>query len=109
MKRFFSTIVLVFFLSPANAVYNANVSGVVAHVAAYADGDYIYFTLVSQLTSHPGCSPTYFVIDADVPVQRRMLLYVGLMNAFKSGDPINIGYDGIGDCSNGYIRVHRVG
>lgn len=97
MKRLFSAIVLAFCLSPANAFYNSNLSGVVAHVAAYADGDYIYFTLVNQPTSHPGCSPTFFVITADVPVQRRMLLYVGLMTAFKSGNAINIGYDGIGE------------
>lgn len=44
---------------PAQAVYNANISGVLQHVAIYADGDYIYFTTFNQPTSHPVCNPAY--------------------------------------------------
>jgi hypothetical protein len=93
----------------SNATYNANMSGVVAWVATYADGDSIYFALMNQPGSHPGCSPYYFVITAAVPADRRKAMLANLLIARTTGEAINIGYDNAGDCAEGYIRVHRVG
>ena len=93
----------------SNANYNANMSGVVAWVATYADGDSIYFALSNQPSSHPGCSPHYFVITAAVPADRRKAMLTNLLIARTTREAINIGYDNTGDCAEGYIRVHRVG
>lgn len=97
------------FMQPASAVYNANTSGVVTWVATYIDGDYIYFQLNNQPSSHPGCNPGYFVITEDVSQNRRNQAFAQLLAAKQSGEPINIGFDNTGDCAHGYIRVHRVG
>ena len=93
----------------ANAVYNANMTGVVIAVITYTDGDYIYFQLNNQPSTHPSCNPGYFVITADVPADRRKALLAQLMLAKTTGATTQIGYDNAGDCANGYIRVHRVG
>ncbi len=95
--------------STSNAVYNANTGGVVAWVATYADIDSIYFALNNQPSSHPSCSPNYFVIPATVPADRRKAMLTSLLIARTTGEAINIGYDATGDCAEGYIRVHRVG
>lgn len=100
---------LVAAVPPAHAVYNANMSGVLEFVAAYADGDYIYLRLVNQPATHSGCNPTYFVITEEVPLERRKMLFARLMMAYAMGASVNIGYDSTGDCAHGYIRVHRVG
>jgi hypothetical protein len=100
---------LLAFAIPTYAAYNANTSGVVAWVASYTDGDYIYFGLQNQPTSHPQCSPYYFVITADVPENRRNQAFAQLLTSKQTGTAINIGYDATGDCAYGYIRVHRVG
>jgi hypothetical protein len=93
----------------AHAAYNANTGGVVTFVATYTDGDYIYFQLNNQPTSHPQCNPGYFVITEDVPVNRRNQAFAQLLAAKQTGEPVNIGYDNAGDCAHGYIRAHRVG
>jgi hypothetical protein len=94
---------------PASAVYNANLSGVLAFVSIYADGDYIYLALNNQPTSHPGCNPAYFVIDGAVPLERRQMMLARLLTSYATKEVVNIGYDNVGDCVHGYIRVHRVG
>jgi hypothetical protein len=94
---------------PASAAYNANMSGVLTFVGAYADGDYIYLALSNQPTSHPGCNPTYFVIDDTVPLERRQMMLARLLTSYAMKEPVNIGYDNVGDCAKGYIRVHRAG
>lgn len=101
--------VLMLVTMPSLAAYNSNISGRVLWVANYMDGDYIYFALDNQPTSHPGCSPTYFVISEDVPQNRRNQALAQLLVARETGNSLNIGYDSSGDCAHGYIRVHRVG
>lgn len=91
------------------ADYNANMSGELAHVAVYTDGDYIYLTLKNQPKSHLGCDPSYFVIPESVPADRRKMLLSRLLSAYAMKETVNIGYDNKGDCVHGYIRVHRVG
>jgi hypothetical protein len=99
----------IFASSSALAVYNANMNGVVTEVLTYTDADYIYFRLSNQPTTHPSCLPGYFVISSAVPADRRKQLLARLLLAKASGETINIGYDNSGDCTDGYIRVHRVG
>jgi hypothetical protein len=96
-------------IAPAGAVYNANMSGVLATVATYADGDFIYITLQNQPTTHPSCNPAFFVIPETVPADRRKAMLARLMVAWTTGEAVNIGYDSTGSCAGGYIQVHRVG
>lgn len=96
-------------ITPAYAVYNSNMTGVVTLVATYTEGDYIYFQLSNQPTSHPGCSPAWFVIPEDITPSRRNHALAQLLAARYSQEPLNIGFDATGDCAHGYIRVHRVG
>jgi len=93
----------------SGATYNANMTGQLEGVWTYADSDQIYFRLLNQPASHPGCSPIYFVIPASVPLDRRKMLYARLMVAYATKETVNIGYDNQGDCADGYIHVHRVG
>ncbi len=104
-------IVSLTFLIPvsASAAYNSNIRGVLQGVYVYSDGDYIYFRFEQQPTSHPGCNPYYFVIHGSVPENRRNTMLSRLLTAYAMKENVNIGYDAQGDCSNGYIRVHRVG
>lgn len=97
------------FAAPSHAVYNANMSGSVAMVATYTDGDYIYFRLANQPTSHTSCEPTYFVIPETVDQSRRNQAFAQLLASKLSGEPVNIGFDSSGDCAHGFIRAHRVG
>jgi hypothetical protein len=91
------------------AYYNANMSGVVSDFWAYADADHIYFRLQNQPTSHPGCNPSYFVIDGALPLERRKAMWQRLALAYALKEPVNVGYDNAGDCASTYLRVHRVG
>lgn len=91
------------------AVYNANLKGVLVEVNVYTDGDYIYLKLANQPSSHPTCNPNYFVISDSVPLERRQMLLSRALSAFASKENVNIGYDSLGDCVNGYMRVHRIG
>ena len=112
-KRYAASVLLAaatfFPMQPASAVYNANMTGIVTWVATYTEGDFIYFQLSNQPTTHPQCNPTYFVITEDVPQNRRNQLFAQLLTAKETREPINIGYDNAADCAHGYIRVHRVG
>jgi hypothetical protein len=93
----------------AHAVYNANMDGALEMMSVYADGDYIYFRLVNQPSSHPTCNPAYFVILQDVPENRRNQMLAVLLAAKASGQSLGVGYDSQGDCAHGFIHVHRVG
>jgi len=94
--------------APANAVYNANMAGVLTDLYIYADSDSVYFRLSNQPTTHPGCSPAYFVLTG-VPEARLNRLVARLMEAKATEEVLNIGYDSSGDCAEGYIRAHRIG
>ena len=108
MKKY--TFVLFLLISSyAWSGYDANMKGMVKHTAVYTSGDYIYFTLENQPSSHPGCNPAYFVISESVPYERRQMLLSRLLMAYASKENVNIGYDSQGGCTHGYITVHRVG
>lgn len=92
----------------ASATYNANGTFTVTNVLTYTETDSIYIQ-VSAPPSHSGCTASYFVIPATTPVERRKILVARLLLAKASNEPVNIGYDSIGDCADGYIRVHRIG
>lgn len=92
----------------AGAVYNANLLGVITDVLTYPTGQ-LYLRLSNQPTSHPGCNPAFFVVDETTPDAAMARLYARALSALHSGEVINIGFDGQGDCANGYIRVHRIG
>jgi hypothetical protein len=93
----------------ANAVYNANLDGLITSLSVYGDDDYIYFQLANQPTSHPTCNPGYFVISQNIPVNRRNQMLAVILAAKTSGLPLGVGYDGTGNCMHGFIQVHRVG
>jgi hypothetical protein len=95
--------------SPAGALYNANMEGVLAWVSTYSDGDYIYFRMVNQPTTHPACNPGYFVLPETIPAERLNRMLARLLTAYAAGETVNVGYDATGDCVHGYIRAHRVG
>jgi hypothetical protein len=108
LMRLLATAAL-FGVTAAHATYNSNTSGVVVSVATYSDGDYIYFSLNPQPTTHNSCNPQYFVIGDDVPQNRRNQMLATLLAAKGSAESITVGYDSNGNCAHGYIRVHRVG
>jgi hypothetical protein len=97
-------------LLPASAfaVYNANNDFVVVGVATYTETDSIYIS-VSAPPAHSGCNNAFFVISGGISADRRKAMLAQLLMAKATGQAINFGYDGTGDCSEGYIRVHRIG
>lgn len=110
VRRFYLAGVLacsVFAAGTGHAAYNSNISGVITAVTTYTDVDDIYFTMSTQPSTHASCNPSYFVISSDVPLERRKQLLATLLAAKASGDSILVGYDGVGSCAYGYIRVHR--
>lgn len=106
---FLMALTLCAFTGQASAKYNSNMEGVLEGVYVYTDGDYIYFRLENQPTSHPTCKTNYFVISETVSRERRQMLLSRLLSAYAMKENVNIGYDSQGDCVHGYIRVHRVG
>lgn len=109
MKRFLMLGITCLLSTNAFATYNANISGQIAAIATYTDTDSVYVTLANQPTSHPTCSPHYFVLDSSVSLDRRKFMVARLMAAYAAGETVNIGYDNAGNCADGAIRIHRVG
>lgn len=104
-----SLCVLVIPVQSASAIYNANMTGKITGVFVYTDSDSIYFTLDNQPASHPVCNPQYFVLDPSLPAARLDRLYSRALTAKTTGESINIGYDATTECTDGYIKVHRIG
>ncbi len=92
----------------SHAAYNENAQGKVSSVLTYADGDYIYFTFERPI-AHSACNPQFFVISEEIPLDRRQAMLSRLLLAYAAKENVNIGYDKLGSCVHGYIRVHRVG
>jgi hypothetical protein len=92
----------------AFAVYNTNGGFLITGVLTYTDTDSIYI-MVSTPPAHSGCSNAFFVIPSTTPVDRRKILIARLLLAKATNESVNIGYDGTGDCADGYIHVHRIG
>jgi hypothetical protein len=90
------------------AGYDANLNGEVSHVMTYSSG-LILFRLKNQPSAHPQCNKAYFAIATDVSEAAASRLYARLLTAHTTKTSVNIGYDSLGSCANGYIRVHRIG
>src|SRR5215813_8026061 len=89
----------------AGAVYNANLSGQIQYYWSYAEDDAIFFVLRNQPTTHPTCSPSFFVIDGTITADRRKMMFARLSLAYALQENVNIGYDNAGNRAEGYIRV----
>lgn len=96
------------FSNKSYAGYNANMSGEVSHVMTYSSG-LVLFRLSNQPDSHPECKASYFAIATDVNSEAVQRMYSRLLIAFTTKQKVNIGFDNLSSCGNGYIRVHRVG
>lgn len=101
-----SIMVLVSTLSHAG--YDSNLDGVVKQLVTYTSGR-VYVRLSTQPSEHPECSASYFSLDQTIPADVRAQILARLLSAKAMQENIRIGYDGTGNCSNGYIRIHRVG
>lgn len=107
MKLILSLIAFFGFSASAHAEYNANITAIVTMVITYDKGG-ILFKVDNEPSSHPACNHSYFSIDTtNADYANRMLSR--LLTAKASGERIQIGFDKLGDCHNGYIRTHRVG
>jgi hypothetical protein len=96
-------------LTPAQAGYNANMTGVVTEVLTYLDSTMILFRLDNQPTTHPLCNPVYFAVNVATDSEVRKQVLARLLVAKATGESVNIGYDNAADCSHSYIRAWRVG
>lgn len=96
------------FPAAAFATYNANGGFAITGILTYTETDAIYIT-VSSPPAHSGCNNSFFVIPSTTTTDRRKILMARLMLAKAANETINFGYDGTGDCADGYIRVHRIG
>lgn len=92
----------------AFATYNANGGFSITGVLTYTETDSIYI-MVSAPPAHSGCSNAFFVIPSTTTPDRRKILVARLLLAKATNETVNLGYDGTGDCADGYIRVHRIG
>lgn len=109
MKKFIAFVFMSVISVNSFAAYNANMTGEITDVLVYTDGDYIHIRLKNQPSTHPSCNPAFFIIPETVPADRRQALLSRALTAYASKENINIGYDALGDCANGYIQVHRIG
>jgi len=109
MKKLLIGIACLIVATTGHADYNANIAGELEGVYVYSGGDYIDFRFKNQPSTHPGCSPTYFVIADTVPAERRRMMLARLLAAYALKEVVNIGFDNSGDCVHGYVRVHRAG
>ncbi|KPZ73122.1 hypothetical protein J8L86_12550 [Shewanella sp. MMG014] len=98
----------VFYQGQGVAGYNDNMNGIVSEILTYPSGR-ILFKLHNQPSSHPSCKSGFFAIATDVSDKGREIMYSRLLIAYTTKQPVNIGFDNLGDCGSGYIRVHRVG
>lgn len=92
----------------AHATYNANINDVISNVRVYDDG-LVLLRVQNQPTTHPACNPNYFAIDNTLDPDIRAMLLSRALIAKSSGEITNIGYDGLGSCARGYMRVHQIG
>jgi hypothetical protein len=100
----------------ADATYNANLTGTVASLVTYDNGE-VLVALSNQPASNGSCSAIFFELDppaiggstvANDAAFNRM--YARLVQAYTAGQPVNLGFDNAGNCAaSGYIRVYRVG
>jgi len=106
-----ASLAAIFFVAPAVtfATYDANLTGIADSVYTYPSG-LVLIHLANQPASHPSCNAGYFAVDPgsmDANAMNRM--FARLMTAYAVQQPINIGYDSQGDCTDGYIHVWRIG
>ena len=92
----------------ANGEYNANIQGKIDSVRVY-DSGLVLIHLDVQPSSHPACNPAYFGIDSGLESSIRAQLLSRALVAKSSGETINIGYDNLANCANGWIRIYEIG
>lgn len=92
----------------SQAIYNANIQGVITSIRVYDDGRTL-LRLHNQPTYHVACNANYFGIDASLSADVRAALLSRAMTAKNTNETVNIGYDNSGNCAGGYIRVHEIG
>lgn len=107
-KIILALMVILVNINTSYAGYNANMQGEVTAVLTYTSG-LILFRLHNQPSAHPACKATYFAIATDVKDVAVNRMLSRLLTAHTTKIPVNIGFDNLADCGNGYIRVHRVG
>ena len=91
------------------AGYDANLTGIADGVYTYPSG-VLLIHLANQPSTHPACSPAFFAVDPSLmTVDAMSRMYARLLTSYAMQQPINIGYDSQGDCSDGYIHVWRIG
>lgn len=91
-----------------HAAYTSNIQGVISNVRVYDDGR-VLVRLENQPTAHPVCNPEYFAIDSTMDPNIRAMLLSRVLVAKASNETVNIGYDGQGNCSHSFLRLHEVG
>lgn len=95
----------------AFASYDSNLSGIADGVYTYPSGE-VLIHLTNQPASHPSCNASYFAIDpgvSSIDPNAMSRMFARLMTSYATQQAINIGYDGHGDCVDGYIHVWRIG
>lgn len=95
---------------PAFAIYNENVDSQISSVIVYDYAKFVFSISTNDFVAPPCASPgqKYFFIDGALPEDIRAQILSRLLTAKAMGETIRIGYDGMGNCSDGNIRVHRV-
>lgn len=106
---FIAVLTAVLAFNPALAAYDANMTGKIATLAVYSEGDFIYVRLNNQPTTHNGCDANFFVIPNTIPVARQKTMLSRLTLAYATQETVNFGYAANGDCAHGYIQLYRVG
>ncbi|MCP4488099.1 MAG: hypothetical protein GY820_12385 [Gammaproteobacteria bacterium] len=91
-----------------NAGYDSNMDGKVEKIITYTSGE-IYIIMENQPSAHPVCDHSFFSIDRAIPSDIRHQLLSRALTAYATKETIRIGYDGLGDCVDGKIRIHRIG
>ena len=104
-----ATILVLFMSTSLYAAYNSDISGVVTDVVVSTGSDYIYFKLNNQPVTHPQCNPEYFAISSTLSADRRRVLLSRAMLSQATERPMSVGYDNLGSCSGGYIRIYKLG
>jgi hypothetical protein len=107
MNKFF-LLSLLLFLSPLHADNDVTISGEIKALYAYEGSTAIYFQLNNQPESHPECDASKFVINTNLTEPIKADMTTKIFNAYNSKSPLTIGYDGQGNCTEGYISANKI-
>jgi len=96
MKNLVACTLFLVFVLPANAGYDANITGTVTKVLTYPLDGRVYIELNNQPATHPEFNRRFFAIDESTNTVAANRLYARLLVAFASERPVTIGYDSQG-------------